>query len=63
MILLKILLTNLSSRIKDSLILKEISYCVSETDLSISLGKRVVIHFENLLYKIMFILNNNNIII
>ena len=62
-VILKLLLINLSLRISDSFILKEISNYISDTDLNISLGKRVVIHFENLLYKIMYVLNNNNIII
>ena len=62
-LLLKTFLDKIYFKINDKQILLQIIKKISDTDLNISLGKRIVIHFENLIYNIMFILNENNIII
>ena len=61
--ILYIFLFNLTKRINSNHIIYEISKLASETDLKLCLGKRVVIHFENFLFKIMDLLNNHNIIL
>ena len=62
-LLLRKFLDKIYFKIDDIQILLQITKKISETDLNISLGKRIVIHFENLIYNIMFILNENNTII
>ena len=62
-LLLKTFLDKIYFKINDKQILLQIIKKISDTDLNISLGKRIVIHFENLIYNIMFILNENDIII
>ena len=60
-LLLKKLLEQIYFKVDNKKILLLITKKVSETDLNLSLGKRVVIHFENLIYNIIFILNKNEI--
>ena len=58
--LLKFLLLRFIKIIDNEKILFKIIKEINKADLNLSLGKRVVIHFENLLYNIMYILKINN---
>jgi len=58
--LLKKLLLRFIKIIDNEYILLEIIKEINKTDLNLSLGKRAVIHFENLIYHIMYIFKINN---
>lgn len=51
------------SKISDDYILLNILEIFSNTDLNLSLGKRIVIHFENLIFNLLYIIKINNIIL
>ena len=58
--LLKYLLLRFMKIIDNEDVLFQILKEINKADLNLSLGKRVVIHFENLLYHIMYIFKINN---